>query len=155
MASTDRSGTGRTHDRFDLLRKVTAAVGIVFLLVGIAGFIPGITTDFDELTVAGTDSDAELLGIFEVSALHNVVHLAFGVLGLAAARTANSARLYLVGGGIVYLVLWIYGLVIDLDSDANFIPLNTADNWLHLVLGVAMVALGALLWNGRTTPART
>jgi Domain of unknown function (DUF4383) len=45
---------------------------------------------------------------------------------------------------VVYLVLWVYGLVVDQASDANFVPLNTADNWLHLVLGVGMIALGVL-----------
>lgn len=155
MATTNspRTGVGATHRDDDVLRKVTAAVGVVFLLVGVAGFIPGITTNYDDLMVAGPDSEAELLGIFQVSILHNIVHLAFGVLGLVAAKALTSARLFLVGGGIVYLALWLYGLVIDKSSDANFVPLNTADNWLHLFLGVGMVALGALLWNGR--PARS
>ena len=146
MASTTRT---TTHRDYDLLKKAAAAVGVVFLLVGIAGFIPGITTNYSDLTVAGPESEAELLGLFEVSVLHNIVHLAFGVLGLLAAKAWTSARMYLVGGGLVYLVLWLYGLVIDLDSDANFVPVNTADNWLHFGLGVGMIALGALLWNGR------
>lgn len=120
-------------------------VGAVFLLVGILGFIPGITTDYDMLEWAGHESGAKLLGIFEVSVLHNIVHLLFGVVGIAAARAVASAKWYLIIGGIVYLVLWLYGLVIDKDSDANFVPLNTADNWLHLVLGVVMIALGVAL----------
>jgi hypothetical protein len=95
-----------------------------------------------------------LLGIFQVSILHNIVHLLFGVAGLALARSAATAKTYLLGGGIVYLVLWIYGLVIDQSSSANFVPVNTADNWLHLVLGAAMVLLGALLTR-RVTAAHT
>ncbi|GHD30261.1 hypothetical protein GCM10007147_31870 [Nocardiopsis kunsanensis] len=59
-----------------------------------------------------------------------------------------AARIFLIGGGVIYLVLWLYGLVIDLDSAANFVPLNTADNWLHFVLGVGMIALGLLLPRG-------
>jgi len=51
---------------------------------------------------------------------------------LALARTPAAARAYLVGGGVIYLVLWIYGLVIDQSSAVNFVPINTADNWLHL-----------------------
>ena len=148
MSTTDRTETG---DRLDLLRRAAAVTGVVFLLVGVAGFIPGITTDYDALSVAGPDSEAKLLGIFEVSVLHNIVHLLFGVAGLAAAKTASSARWYLVGGGALYLVLWVYGMVIDLDSDANFVPVNTADNWLHFGLGVGMVGVGALLWRGRPT----
>ena len=119
-----------------------AAVGAVFLLVGILGFIPGITTNFDDIAFAGTDSRAELLGVFQVSVLHNIVHLAFGLLGLYAARTIGASRLYLVAGGLVYLVLTLYGAVIDKASDANFVPVNTADDWLHLALGLGMIALG-------------
>jgi hypothetical protein len=125
-------------------------VGAVFLAVGVAGFIPGITTNYDELDFAGTDSRAELIGLFQVSILHNIVHLLFGVAGLALARTWQGARLFLVGFGAVYLVLWIYGLVVDKDSDANFVPLNTADDWLHFVLGAGMVVLGLALGRGYT-----
>jgi hypothetical protein len=85
--------------------------------------------------------------VFQVSVLHNIVHLLFGVAGIAMARTDRMARNFLLGGGIVYIVLWIYGLVIDMNGGANFVPFNTADNWLHLILGVAMVGLG--LWLGR------
>jgi hypothetical protein len=126
-------------------------VGLTFLAVGIAGFIPGITTNlYDGLEFAGHDGDAELLGLFEVSVLHNLVHAAFGLAGLALAATADRARTYLVGGGAIYLALWIYGLIIDRDSDANFIPLNDADNWLHFALGAGMIALGVAL--SRTRP---
>jgi hypothetical protein len=131
------------------MQRAAAAVGAVFLLVGILGFIPGITSNFDSMEFAGTESDAELLGIFEVSVLHNLVHLLFGIAGLAMARRWESARAYLIGGGLIYLVLWIYGLVIDKDSDANFVPVNKADDWLHLVLGLAMVALGLILQRER------
>jgi hypothetical protein len=65
--------------------------------------------------------------------------------GLSLARTANGSRLFLVGGGATYLLLWIYGLLIDRDSGANFVPLNDADNWLHFALGVGMVGLGVAL----------
>jgi hypothetical protein len=136
---------------------LAAVVGAVFLVVGIAGFIPGLTTHYDQLTFAGMNSSAMLLGVFMVSVLHNLVHLAFGVVGLVCARTARSARPYLIAGGIVYLVLWLYGLVIDQHSSANFVPINTADNWLHLGLGVVMILLGVLpLAAGRrSTPDRT
>ena len=88
-------------------------LGIVFILVGILGFIPGITTHYGDLSFAGHDSGAKLFGIFEVSILHNVVHVLFGIVGLLLAKTAEGARTFLIGGGVVYLVLWIYGLVID------------------------------------------
>ena len=79
-----------------------------------------------------------------MSVLHNIVHLLFGAAGLAMARTASGARAFLIGGGAIYLVLWLYGLVVGEDSSANFVPLNNADDWLHLLLGVGMIALGLL-----------
>jgi hypothetical protein len=120
------------------------AVGVVFLLVGILGFGPGVTVHYDQMQFAGHESRALLLGVFQVSILHNLVHLLFGVAGLAMARSAAGARAYLIGGGVIYLALWIYGLLIAHDSPANFVPLNNADNWLHLFLGVGMIALGLL-----------
>lgn len=126
-------------------------VAAVFLLVGVLGFIPGATTEYDGMTFAGHESTAMLLGIFHVSILHNIVHLLFGIVGFALARTVSGAGSFLIGGGAVYLVLWIYGLVIDHDSAANFVPLNGADNWLHLFLGIGMVGLGVAL---RRLPAR-
>jgi hypothetical protein len=151
-------------DHRTLIQTAAAAVGAVFLLVGILGFVPGIVTDYDTMKFAGHESEAELLGLFQVSILHNIVHLLFGVAGLAMARSVKGAQAFLIGGGLVYLVLWIYGLAIDHHSGANFVPLNDADNWLHLVLGLGMIALGLLLGrrdtqhrsspsSGRTTTA--
>jgi hypothetical protein len=61
---------------------------------------------------------------FSHSFLHNLVHLGFGVLGVLAARNMGSSRVYLIGGGALYAVLWVYGLIVDKDSEANFVPLN-------------------------------
>ena len=129
-------------DRGKLARTIATAVGAVFLLVGILGFVPGITTNYGSLEFAGHMSEAKLLGIFQVSILHNIVHLLFGVAGLALARRADTAISYLIGGGAIYLVLWIYGLLVGQNSTANFVPVNNADDWLHFVLGVGMVGAG-------------
>src|SRR5215210_2376075 len=129
-----------------LLQTVAMATGIVFLLVGVLGFIPGITTDAPG-DFAGQDSNAELFGIFQVSILHNIVHLLFGIAGLALARTWDGARTFLIGGGIIYLLLWILGLI----GGTNWVPTDVADDWLHFVLGAGMVGAGYLL--GRE-PAR-
>ena len=87
------------------VQNVARLVGIVFLLVGIAGFIPGVTTNlYEGLEFAGDDGTAELLGLFQVSVLHNIVHGLFGIAGLALAATASGARTYLIGGGAIYLV---------------------------------------------------
>src|SRR5690606_36238274 len=133
------AGPSRIHS---LAQYGAFAFGAVFVLVGILGFIPGITTNVDDMTFAGEDSGAELLGIFQVSVLHNLVHLLLGIVGLWAARLWATARVYLLATGVVYLALFVYGMVIDRESDANFVPLNSADDWLHLVLAVAMLAVG-------------
>src|SRR3954452_440145 len=92
------------------IQTVAMLVGLVFLLVGILGFIPGITSNYDDLKFAGHDSDAQLLGLFDVSILHNIVHLLFGVAGIALSGTGGGPRRFLVGGGAIYLVLFVYGL---------------------------------------------
>lgn len=129
-------------------------VGVVFLLVGVLGFVPGITSRYSEMEMAGHNSMALLLWLFMVSVLHNIVHLLFGIAGLLMSRTAGAARAYLIGGGATYLVLWIYGLVIDQRSAANFVPLNTADNWLHLFLGIGMILLGVVFGRNMATVGR-
>jgi hypothetical protein len=131
------------------VQKAAAIVGVVFLLVGVLGFIPGITTNFGDLSFAGHDSDARLFGLFQVSILHNTVHLLFGIAGLGLARTAAQARTYLVFGGVIYLVLFVYGLIVGQESAANFVPVNTADDFLHLILGIGMIGLGFALTRDR------
>ncbi|MFF5426469.1 MULTISPECIES: DUF4383 domain-containing protein [unclassified Streptomyces] len=145
------SGTHASRNARTPVQQAALLVGAVFLLVGVLGFIPGVTTDYDTMKFASHDSEAKLLGVFQVSILHNLVHLAFGVAGVAMARTAAAARTFLLAGGAVYLVLWLYGLLVDHHSSANFVPLNSADNWLHFVLGLGMIALGALLGRRHTT----
>jgi arginine exporter protein ArgO len=147
MTSTNNRtvDNGRTN-----VQRAAQAMGAVFLLVGILGFIPGITSNYGTMQFAGHQSEAHLLGIFQVSILHNVVHLLFGIAGLAMAKTISGARNYLLGGGVIYAILWIYGLVIGQDSGANFVPVNSADNWLHFLLAVAMIALALLLTRDRT-----
>src|SRR5215218_171860 len=144
VTATSHHTGGIAHHR-EAVRTAAGVVGGIFLLVGVLGFIPGITTDYGDMTFAGHDSGAELFGIFQVSVLHNIVHLLFGVAGLALSRTEPGAINFLIGGGIVYLVLWLYGLVVDEGSSANFVPVNDADDWLHLLLGIGMLALGLAL----------
>jgi hypothetical protein len=142
-SSTGGGGVDTTADKAaKFVRSMAGLVGAVFLLVGILGFIPGITSNYDSLTFAGHDSHAKLLGLFQVSILHNIVHLLFGVAGLAMAKATRSATTYLIGGGIVYLVLTVYGFIVGQNSAANFVPVNPADDILHLLLGVGMIALG-------------
>ena len=148
MATTSRTTTRST------LQTAAAVVGAVFLAVGVLGFIPGITTNFDQMSFAGHHSEAKLLGIFQVSILHNIVHILFGVAGLAMAKSIAGAKTFLVGGGAIYLVLFAYGLVVPHDSAANFVPVNMADNLLHLVLGIGMIGLGVTLGKDVATTRR-
>ncbi|MBE4717239.1 DUF4383 domain-containing protein [Pseudarthrobacter sp. AB1] len=132
------------------VQKASMVVGAVFLLVGVLGFVPGLTANFGELHFAGHESEAMLLGLFQVSVLHNVVHLLFGAAGIALAKSATGARSFLLYGGVIYLVLFVYGLVVPQESAGNFVPLNGFDNVLHLLLGVGMIALAMVLSKGHT-----
>ena len=136
-------GGNARADRTDV-QKAAMVFGIIFLIVGVAGFIPGITSDYDRLTVFD-DQGAKLLGIFGVNIIENIAHILFGLAGLALARTWSGAKNYFIWGGLIYVALWLYGLVIEEDSAANFMGLNNEAHWLHLVLGIAMIAAGYLL----------
>jgi hypothetical protein len=130
-----------------LAQTLAMVFGIAFLGAGILGFIPGITTDYGDMSFAGNDSKSELLGLFQVSVLHNIVHILFGIAGLALARTREGARTYLLGSGVIYVVLLAYGLLIDSGGDANVVPINGADNVLHLLLAIGL--LGAWFVSAR------
>ena len=145
MSKRDRDRLAAAGGTAPVVQIAAMMIGAVFLVFGVAGFIPGITSHFDELSWAGHHSGALLLGIFAVSILHNLVHLAFGVAGLVFARSAPTAEAYLLWGGAVYAVLWLYGLAIDHHGPLNFVPVNAADNWLHLGLAVTMITSGVLL----------
>jgi hypothetical protein len=120
-------------DRRTLAQTLALAFGIVFLLVGILGFIPGITEDAPG-DFAGEDSEGSLLGIFQVSVLHNLAHLAFGI-GILAARKHASALTYLLVGGVAYAGLFLLGIVGAMD----WLPADDSDDWLHLVLAAALI----------------
>jgi hypothetical protein len=122
-----------------LAQTLALLFGVAFLAVGVLGFIPGITTNVSDMDFAGKDSPSEPFGIFQVSILHNIVHLLFGLAGIALARTWESARTYLLGAGLIYIVLFIYGLFVGAGDDANFVPINNEDDWLHLVLGIVLL----------------
>lgn len=152
--TSDLSTHSRTGYASTAVQKGALIAGILFLLVGIAGFIPGLTQG--DLGAAGSGSMAMLLGVFQVSVLHNIVHLLFGIVGLITARAIRASRLFLIVGGIAYAGLWLYGLfTADQSSGANFVPLNTADNWLHLLLALGMIVLGLVLPPRRDRVRRT
>jgi hypothetical protein len=115
--------------------------GVVFVLLGVLGFVPGITDHHEQLHFWKTHSRAELFGVFEVSVLLNAVHLGFGLFGLGWTRTPVNARLYLICGSIGGFTLAVYGVAIQHRSHGNFLPVNRADHWLHAGLGLGLLVL--------------
>ncbi len=133
-----------TRERTDI-QKAALLFGVVFLLVGILGFIPGITEDVGDRLTTFDGEGAKVFGIFGVNILENIAHLLYGVVGVVAAASWAASKNYFIWGGAIYVASWIYGLVIDEQSAANFIGVNMAAHWLHLALGVTMIAAGYLL----------
>ena len=128
------------RDRRSTLQTAALAVGVVFLIVGVAGFIPGITRDAPG-DFMGENSPASLLHVFQTGILHDLVHLLFGIAGVVMSRKWDTAKTYLIGGGAVYLLLWLIGMF----SAMDWLPADVSDHWLHFVLGLGMVALGFVL----------
>jgi Domain of unknown function (DUF4383) len=126
------------------VQELALLLGLGLLAVGIAGFIPGITTHFGDISFAGDGSGAKLFRVFQTSILLNLVHLLVGVAGIALSRVRDTARLFLVAGGVAYLVIFLYGFFTSQDSGANFVPLNPADDILHAVLGGSMLVAGLI-----------
>ncbi|ABG03806.1 conserved hypothetical protein [Rubrobacter xylanophilus DSM 9941] len=129
-----------------VVRTVALVLGVVFLLIGILGFVPGVTT-----------GEGYLLGIFAVNPLHNVVHLVVGVLGVAAYYWERYARLYCQVLGVFYLVIgvlgFIPGITVGGDMLLGVIHVNLADNLLHLVVGAVAAYFGfAPQYSGRVSP---
>jgi hypothetical protein len=123
-----------------------------FIVIGVLGFVPAATTDYGQLDWAGHQSGAKLFGVFAISGLRNVLHLVSGFVGVALARTYAASRAYFLGGGLVYLALWLHGLFMG--GSANLLPVNRADNWLHFGLGAGMVLLGLTLAGQRDPTKR-
>ena len=127
--------------------------GIVFLIVGAGGFIPGLTM----MDMSGHAADADVtmksmfgyeLKLFPVNVLHDIVHILFGIWGLLAARTLGGARMYFRGVAIIYAVLTVMGLVPALYTTFGLIPLYGNDVWLHAVLAIVAAYFG---WMNRDT----
>lgn len=89
-----------------------------------------------------------LAGAFHAADLLDLVHIALGVAGIALARAPESAATFLTGGGVAYLALWLLGAV----DGGDWVPLETGDNWLHFVFGLAMVGLGSVAARGTAEP---
>lgn len=157
----------RTREVADATRRpariAAGVMGGLFLLAGILGFIPGVTSDYSSMALSGHYSEARLLGVFQVSVLHNLLHLFLGVAGLAAAwKGARFSRLYLLLGGLVYLTLWFFGVLLDFTTVdklfgpipfwANFISFNGIDDWMRFLVSTLMLSFYFVVRPGRGVP---
>ncbi len=132
MASAnDTRRAGRTPAQLYAL-----VFGLVLLVAGILGFLAN--SSFGNL---GSGLDGDKLIIFEVNGWHNLVHIASGALGLALAAKAASARAFALGFGAVYLLVTIIGLI-DGSDIFGLLPINTADNVLHIAIALTGIAAG-------------
>ena len=117
------------------VQRVAMVFGIVFLLVGILGFV---TSGMD--MTADPETAPLLLGLFPVNAAHNGVHLGFGIWGLLAARSWDGARNYARIVGVLYVILAVLGFVAP--STFGLIPIGGNNIWLHALLGLVLAAVG-------------
>jgi hypothetical protein len=119
------------------ISKTTAGLfGAVYLLVGIVGFIP---------VLGGADGITahNLLGLFPVNAVHNVVHMAVGLLGLLAySRGVSASRLFARGIGAVYLVLAVVGAIFNTGNFLGIVPIGGLDIALHAASALVLLAVG-------------
>ena len=118
--------------------------GIVFLAVGVAGFIPGLVqphgADHPDLAVDAFRGD--LLGLFPVNVLHSAVHVLFGVWGLLAYKSLGASKTYAKGVAIIYAVLTILGFIPALNTGLGLVPLYGNNIWLHALLGAVAAYFG-------------
>lgn len=126
-----------------MARKLAGITGIVFILIAVLGFLMpgGMSMEADPALAP------HLLGLFPVNLLHNIVHLGFGLWGIAASRSIAGTRVYGQAGAAIYLVLAVLGFITP--SGFGLVPLGGHDIWLHLVLA------GVLAYIGVTAPRDT
>ena len=126
-------------------RTFARVYGIAFLLIGIAGFIPGLNRMHEggHPALSVDAFSGHLFGLFHVNLLHNLVHIAFGIWGLAAAGRYDSARTYARGVAITYLLFVVMGLLPErIATTFGLVPLWGHDVWLHVLLALPAAYFG-------------
>jgi hypothetical protein len=131
---------GFMNDQLNKTQKYAYVSGVLFILMGILGFFPGVTVvpHVHDPNLIIETSYGRLLGLFPVNVLHNLAHIAIGVWALFAAADASLARMYCRGSAIIYGVLALMGIIPGFDTVFGLIPLHSHDIWLHA--GIACVA---------------
>src|SRR5687767_5669043 len=116
--------------------------GVVFMLVGISGFFAA-PPPIGAPPLIVEHGHGMALGMFPINTLHNVVHLLFGVLGIAAARGAlMSARGYFQLVAVSYALLVVLGLLPATQTTFGLIPIWGNDVWLHALLAAVAAYFG-------------
>jgi hypothetical protein len=124
-------------------RTFALVFGILFLVVGIAGFVPALLTPpSPDDPMAIEAMEGHLFGLFPVNALHSGTHMLFGVWGLVAHRWAKASRVYARSVAVIYGLLTIFGLVPDLNTLFGLMPIHGNDVWLHLLLAAVAAYFG-------------
>jgi hypothetical protein len=124
-------------------RSFALIFGIVFLAVGIAGFVPQLVQPAEggSMNMGGQDMGM-LLGMFPVNLYHNAVHILFGLWGLAASRSPSGALTYARGVAIIYALLTVLGLIPATENLLGMVPLYGNDIWLHGALAIVAAYFG-------------
>lgn len=126
------------------IRYFALVYGTVFAIAGIAGFIPFLVTPYGigEPSLTVTAGAGKLLGLFPINVLHNLVHIAFGIWGLAIWKSLDNSRIYARSVAVIYGLLTLMGLFSGLQTTFGLIPLQSHDVWLHLVLAAVAAYFG-------------
>ncbi|MGE7204860.1 DUF4383 domain-containing protein [Sphingomonas sp. NPDC019816] len=126
------------------VRLFATVFGLVFLVAGAAGFVPGLSPLHAHPDLHVTAASRLALGLFPVNILHNLVHLAFGVWGLLAARSIAGSFGYARGVAVIYAVLTLLGLIPATNTLFGLVPLYGNDIWLHALLALVAGYFGFL-----------
>jgi hypothetical protein len=120
-------------------------MGIIFLVVGGMGFVPGLLTHPEhagEQPMAVHAFDGYLLGLFHVNFWHSLAHLLFGILGVFCANSVGHARGYARFVAVAYALLAVMGLIPGLNTVWGAMPLHGNNVWLHVVIAAAAAYFG-------------
>lgn len=126
------------------IRYFALVYGVIFAIVGIAGFIPFLVAPYGiaEPNLAVGAGAGRLFGLFPINVLHNLVHIAFGIWGLAVWRSLPASRVYAQTVAVVYAVFVVMGFFPVLQTTFGLIPLHGNDIWLHLLLSAGAAYFG-------------
>lgn len=109
-----------------MAKTIMYVAGVVFIALGLLGFV-----------------NDPILGIFDVDAMHNIVHLVSGILAFVfASQGERQARMFSLVLGVVYALVTILGFMTGEGKLLGLMTINGADNWLHLLFAVVFLYFG-------------